>query len=124
MRQWIRSLSFRSEFALVLLVAFGLPLARVLHLLMTPEWWAHGMPPFTNEHLLRTLAFEILIGSFLWGFLATRDWTAARVGLSLSRPSATELWRTPLIGLGLAAACYLANAVLAITATSVWPVLL
>jgi membrane protease YdiL (CAAX protease family) len=124
MREWIRGLSFRGEFAIVLLAAFGLPLAKTISLLLTSEWWLNGAPPFTNPLLLRTLIFEVVVGFLLWKVLTLRGWTGAKVGLSLVRPWSREFLTTPLVALGLALAVYLSSAVLVIAAIGLWPDLL
>jgi membrane protease YdiL (CAAX protease family) len=124
MREWIRGLSFRAEFAIVFFAAFGLPLAATILSLSAPGWWIHGAAPITNARLLRTLIFEVVLGSLLWQVLALRGWTSAQVGLSPVRPRSREFLTTPLVALGLALTAYVSYAILAITAVSVWPDLL
>ena len=121
MREWIRNLSFQSEFAIVFCAAFGLALAASIPALWAPERWLHGEPLLTNAHLLRTLTFEAVVGSLLWQFLVLRGWTAARVGLTPVGPWRRELAKTPLVGLGLALAAYVSYAILLMAAASMWP---
>src|SRR4029077_2806335 len=124
MREWIRGLSFPGEFAIVLFAAFGLPLAGTIRVLLTPEWWIHGIPPITNAQLLRTLLFEVVAGSLLWKVLTLRGWTGAKVGLVPIRPWSREFLTTPLVGLGLALAASLSAAIIGIAVARVWPDLL
>ena len=72
MREWISGLSFRAEFAMVFFAAFGLPLAATIQALASPEWWVHGVPPFTNSGFLRGLVIEVGVGFLLWRFLTLK----------------------------------------------------
>jgi uncharacterized protein len=121
MREWIRGLSFRSEFAIVFLAAFGLALAGTILLLLTPTWWLKGAAPITNAQLLRTLAFEVVVGFLLWRILVLRGWTGSQIGLSLVRPWSREILRTPIVALALALAAWAIYAVLLSAAAGIWP---
>jgi membrane protease YdiL (CAAX protease family) len=121
MREWVRGLSFRSEFTIVFFVAFGLPLMGTVLSFLAPEWWTHGAALITNARLLRTLIFEVVVGSLLWQVLVLRGWTGAQVGLSLVRPWSREFLTTPVVALGLTVAIYVSYAILLIAAVSVWP---
>jgi membrane protease YdiL (CAAX protease family) len=118
MREWIRGLSFRGEFALVILAAFGLALGSTAWLLATSQWWLNGPPPFTNDRLLRTLLFEVIVGGLLWKGLTLRGWTGAKVGLTPLRAWSLEYLTTPLIAIGLLLAFYVAYAVLFVIAAN------
>ena len=121
MSEWIRSLSFRGEFAIVICAAFGLSLAASIPALWEPEHWLHGGPLLTHASLLRTLTFEVVVGFLLWQFLVLRGWTAARVGLASVHPWRREIVMTPLVGLGLAFAAFVSYAILLIAVGSIWP---
>lgn len=121
MREWLRSLSFRGEFAIVFCAAFGLALAASILALWAPEQWLHGGPLITNKRLVRTLTFEVVVGPLLWRLLVLRGWTATRVGLAPVGPWRRELAKTPLVGLGLALAAYASYVVLVMAVASVWP---
>jgi membrane protease YdiL (CAAX protease family) len=122
MRQWIQGLSFPGEFAIVMVAAFGPLLAGTVLVLLSPEQWLHGgPPPITNARLLRTLVFELLVGSLLWSVLKVRGWTGAQFGLAPVRPVSQELLTTPVVALGLALAAYAAYAIVAIVAATMWP---
>lgn len=121
MSKWLRELSFRGEFALVMIAAFGLPLVATALMLADPERWLRGAPPLTNARLLQTPIFELVLGSLLWRVLTLRGWTTEQVGLSLRRPSGRELLTTPLVALGLMLAAYAGYALLANLAATFSP---
>lgn len=121
MREWIRGLSFPGEFAIVFVAAFGLALAGTIHVLLTPEWWLQGPPPFTSERLLHTLIFEVILGSLLWRILVLRGWTCALVGLPIGGLRSRDFVTTPLVALGLALAANVIYVILASVVASGWP---
>ena len=124
MREWIRRLSFRAEFAIVFVAAFGFALVGSIHSLWAPERYER---PLTNSDLLHTLIFEVVVGSLLWVFLMLRGWTGAQVGLSAVRPWSRKFLTTPLVALGLVAAFSAGAAILMIAIATlklhVWPTL-
>lgn len=120
MREWIRGLSFRGEFAIVFFAAFGFTLADTILFLSAPERW-HGAPPLTNGGVLRMLIFEVVVGSLLWQVLMLRGWTGALMGLSPVRLWSRKFLTTPLVALGLALAAYASYVILTIVAANAWP---
>jgi membrane protease YdiL (CAAX protease family) len=118
MREWIRGLPFRSEFAIIFVAAFGWPLVGAILSLLTPR--SHGVV-FTQTMLLHTLLIEALVGSMLWQILVLRGWTGAQLGLSRVLPWGQEILTTSLVALGLALASYLIYATLLFAAASVRP---
>jgi uncharacterized protein len=114
MRGWIRSLSFRAEFAIVVVAAFGLAVVGIIQVLVSPR-----AARFTNVGFLRGLIFEVVVGCLLWQFLRLRGWTAEQVGLPPVRPSRRALLTTTLVALGLMLAAQVSYWILAITVLSV-----
>lgn len=114
MRFLIRSLSFRAEFAIVIIAAFGLGLVGTIQVLVSPH-----AARFTNAGFLRGLIFEVVVGGLLWQFLRLRGWSAEQVGLPPVRPSLRGLLTTTLVALGLMLAAVVSYWILAITALSV-----
>jgi membrane protease YdiL (CAAX protease family) len=119
--EWIRARSFRAEFAIVILAAFGPGILGSLRFLVAPDKWLHDAPLFTNTRLLDTLIFEVVVGSLLWRFLKLRGWTAARVGLSAVRPWSWKFLKTPLAALALALAASATGAMLIWLSLKLWP---
>lgn len=103
MQKYVIALSPRSEFAIVVLLAFGEFIAKSL--------WAAAHPltltaPHHTEFTLRALAVvELVLLLGLGGFLYARGWTLKTVGVAIT-PIDT------LIGIGLAVASYFAYAFL------------
>ncbi len=96
MRSAIRALSFKTEMWIVLGGAFGIFVLGALVAVFNGS----APPPSISESGLRSLLiYEAIVLLLLGGFLYTRDWTFARIGL---RPTPIDT----LIGLGLAAAVY------------------
>jgi len=121
MKDWIRRLSFQSEFTIVVLGAFGLALVSTLLALAAPDLVLHGAPPLTNARLLRTALFELVVGALLWQLLMLRAWTGAQLGLAPVSRSSRDFFTVPLIGIGLALAAYAAYVVLVIVAANISP---
>jgi uncharacterized protein len=124
MREWLRGLSYRTEFAIVMVAAFGLALAGTIQMLLSPEWWSNPQRTFTNAGLLLNLIFEVGVGLLLGAFLSLRGWSGAQVGLSPARPWSRALLTTPLVALGLLLASYAGYWLLAFAAFHVSPYLL
>lgn len=80
MKEFLKALSGRAEFLIVVLGAFGLFLLSNLILLFDPSALA-SMPPITNEQLLQTVYYEIVALSVLGAFLHARKWTFERLGI-------------------------------------------
>jgi membrane protease YdiL (CAAX protease family) len=99
MRQYLKSLSSRSEFAIVVLGAFGPFIVSSLLIAAHPG----GSPPISNAHLLSLLIHEPIILIALCCFLHVRGWTVQRVGLAFGSGL-----RDGLAGLLLAIAAYAA----------------
>jgi len=118
MREWIRGLSFRTEFAIVFFLAFAYPIAGSLRSLYGQQ---SDAPFFTNAALLHLLFREVVVGSLLWAFLVLRGWTGAQVGLSAARPWGRKFLTTPLLALGIMLACVVCGAILSVVALRVWP---
>lgn len=116
MRNFVRTLSGRSELIVVLLIAFGIFVPGNLAALVShPSPSGHTAPPLTEAHLVGVLLYELLIFSILLPFLRARGWTFKRLGMRGSR------WDL-LVGLMLAVGAYLTYAVLAIVVGRIWPV--
>ena len=102
MRDYVRRLSGRAEFLIVVLGAFGLALpSSLLYLLMGPGVGG-DRPQITDSGLVQLIVYEAIVLTVLGLFLRTRGWTLERIGL---RPNL----RDSMIGLGLVAIIYLLN---------------
>ncbi|QWP74744.1 CPBP family intramembrane metalloprotease [Lysobacter sp. K5869] len=93
MGNWIKSLSDRSEFVGVLVLAFGLPVLSSLSAAFSPQP-AGGPQPVDPNWLAGVLCMEIPILAMIGLFLRERGWTWDRLG---PPPS----WRDVLPGLSL-----------------------
>ena len=81
MRQLIARWSQRTEIVLVLAIAFGIAIPYSFYTLIFPaRVFERAVPPINGPHLLTTLAYEILVGAVLAGFLYLRGWTWERLG--------------------------------------------
>jgi uncharacterized protein len=82
LRNFIRSLPPWGEFAVVMAIAFGLPIANGLmaavRLLLEPHYQYH----YTAGRLEFLLVAEIVLAAILVPFLRLRGWTAGRLGLT------------------------------------------
>jgi len=94
----IRALSARTEFLLVVLVAFGYFIFASVLTLFYPS----PQPPISEGGLQFLLFYEICIITLLWSFLRYRGWSLRGLGLV---PSG----RDTLYGFGLTAAVYAFN---------------
>lgn len=100
MRERIRRLSWKVEFAVVLGLAFGWTLPSTLRALVSPAVVAgSATPALTDIRLCSTIFLELIVLSLLVPFLGARGWTLARLGI---RPSL----RGCLQGCALALAAY------------------
>ena len=120
MKALIRGLSEPVEFAIVELVAFGLPLVSALVLLIAPATVLRGAPLFNDGRLLRTIAYEVVIAGLLGGGLALRGWTLKRLGL-VPDSGRREISTAPLIGAVIFLGTYLVYLALWVTVANLWP---
>jgi uncharacterized protein len=118
MSRWLRGLSFRTEFAIVIVGAFGLPLAGAISVLLQPE--KHG-PHITNAGLLVGSIADAVVGLLLWQFLRLRGWTTAQAGLSPGTWWSQEFLTTPLAVLALVLLFAIATFESARLVLRVWP---
>ena len=94
-RDRVRALSARTEFAIVVVGAFGYFVLRSLHTALYPT----ATPPISQSRLDYLLAYESIALILLSIFLYLRGWTRSRLGV---RVTAMDT----LIGLGLVAVGY------------------
>jgi membrane protease YdiL (CAAX protease family) len=114
MRERILSLSGRTEFLLVLLVAFGVTVPHSLWALLSPESLANHAPPITNDALHRTVLYELGVIVILIPFLRARGWTREQFGI---QPTVKDsLW-----GVGIVLGYYLGFVILVTVLANVWP---
>lgn len=115
MKERIAKWSDRTERVLVLLIAFGISIPNSLYALVFPaRVFERAVPPINGPHLLSTLAYEIVVGALLAGFLYMRGWTWERLGL-------TATWRDPLWALAVLFTGYAAYFLLWYAVGSLWP---
>src|SRR5688572_21717970 len=93
MKEYLRALSGRAEFLIVILGAFGLFLLSNLVVLLNPEVVA-DVPPIDNAQLNSLVVHELVVLDVLGVFLMTRGWTVEKLGVSADL-------RDTLIGVGL-----------------------
>jgi len=109
-KHYIRSLSPRFEFAIVVIGAFGLFAARSLAMVFD----ASGPTPISDSGLLSIIVHEVVVAAALLTFLKIRQWTLGGLGVA---PSLRET----LVGIGLAVAAYTAYVVVVLTAVGLSP---
>lgn len=115
MKERIAKWSDRTEIVLVLLIAFGIAIPYSLYALIFPaRVFEHAAPPINGPHLLTTLAYEIVVGAVLAGFLHIRGWTWERLGMRAA-------WRDPLWAVALLLVAYTAYFMLWYAVGSLWP---
>ena len=115
MRERILRLSGAFEVALVLLLAFGMTVPQSVLALVSPDVLAtRSSPPITNDALIHTIVYELVVMSLLIPFLVARGWTPARLGL---RPT----WRDSAWGLILLVAFYAIYFVVWLLLSYAWP---
>jgi len=95
MQEWIRSLSARTEFIIVVLVAFGYFMLGSLLSVLFPADSAH----ISEQHLRFLLVYEVLIFTVLWLLLSLRGWRLRDLGITVSL-------RDTLIGVGFVVLTY------------------
>jgi membrane protease YdiL (CAAX protease family) len=118
MKERILRLSGAFEVTLVLLLAFGMTVPGNLMALLSPDYLAYrAAPPITNDVLIHTLIYELVIMSILIPFLKARGWTRERLGI---RPTIQDSIR----GVGILFAFYATVLLLEAILESVWPTLL
>ena len=83
MKEFLRTLSGRAEFLIVVFGAFGLLLLSNLILLLDPAALA-ALPPITNEQLQQNIYYEIMALVVLGAFLRARKWSFERLGIGLN----------------------------------------
>jgi uncharacterized protein len=98
MKEYLRALSGRAEFLIVVLGAFGLFLLSNLVVLLNPEVMA-DVPPIDNAQLNSLVAHELVVLFVLGAFLRMRGWTAEKLGISADL-------RDTVIGVGLMALAF------------------
>jgi membrane protease YdiL (CAAX protease family) len=95
MKDYLRALSGRAEFLIVVVGAFGLFVLSNLVVLLNPELVANA-PPIDNAQLNSLVAHEIVVLLVLGAFLRARGWTAEKLGICADL-------RDTVIGVGLMA---------------------
>jgi uncharacterized protein len=98
MKEYLRALSGRAEFLIVVMGAFGLFFLSNLVVLVNPEALAKA-PPIDNAQLNSVIAHEVVVLVLLGLFLRARGWTAERLGISADM-------RDTVIGVGLMGLAY------------------
>jgi uncharacterized protein len=107
MEQYIKELSHRIEFAIVILVAFGYPVLVSVISVLSPV----GEQAITNADLLFLLLYEVTLSVFLGLFLRLRGWRPRQLGLI---PAPRDI----RVGIGLAVFDYLAFTVIVLIFSS------
>jgi membrane protease YdiL (CAAX protease family) len=108
--RWVRGLSQGTEFAVVIIGAFGFFI--LTELLPAPPPESQGR--ITSAHLQFLLVYEPIVFAALAAFLAARGWSLKRIGLG---PSLAE----SAVGLGLALAMMAALQIMWIVLVGLWP---
>jgi membrane protease YdiL (CAAX protease family) len=106
--QYVRALSPKVEFAIVVTAAFGYFIFRSLSEVFAPS--PHGV--ISETHLRFLLVYEPITLIIIFAFLYSRGWSLQRIGFA---PSPKESF----VGLGLALAAYVGYVVVWLIATSV-----
>jgi membrane protease YdiL (CAAX protease family) len=103
--EYLRSLSPKTEFVIVITVAFGLSiLGSVLSLVSAPDG-----PAISDAGLRSLVVYEISILALLGAFLWTRGWTRKQLGLA---PDRTDALASVVLGLTAYLACFITMLVL------------
>jgi membrane protease YdiL (CAAX protease family) len=110
-RRFIQALSRSTEFAIVVLGAFGYFV--VISLAAVFQHNAQ-VSQVSDRHLLALLAYELVLLVALLGFLRLRGWTIERFDLRLNAGET-------LVGFGLAAVAYLAYVLVLVVVAATWP---
>ena len=115
MRERIRRLSWKLEFAIVLGLAFAWAVPATVRSLVTAAALARSAtPPISELSIWHTIFLELIVAALLVPFLRMRGWTLARLGI---RPSLRDC----LNGVGLALATYALYVGFVWLVWSVWP---
>lgn len=115
MKDRIRRLSWKVEFAIVLGLAFGWTLPSTLRALATPFVVGHSTSPVISDgRIWGTILFELILLTVLVPFLRVRGWTLARIGIRFSLTGCLQ-------GCVLAFAAYALYFGFAELVASLWP---
>lgn len=99
MEQYVKKISPRAEFAIVIVVAFGLSMLGSVLSMFTPS----ASAPISEAHLQSLLIYEAIVIIVLSGFLSMRGWRLRQLGFM-------PTIRDTGIGVGLAFVAYLSYA--------------
>jgi membrane protease YdiL (CAAX protease family) len=113
MKEFLKALSSRTEFLVVVLGAFGLFLLSNVVILLDPAALA-ASGAITNEGLQSLIVYELVVLGVLGAFLRARNWTLERLGISADL-------RDTLIGVGLMAIVYVITSFIEMVASAVVP---
>lgn len=100
MERYVKAISPRAEFSIVVMAAFGYFICGSLFSIVNPG----SSAPVSEAHLRFLLVYETVAIILLWKFLSLRGWQLQQVGLV---PTAGGT----LTGVGLSLAAYLAYAI-------------
>jgi membrane protease YdiL (CAAX protease family) len=100
MWKYVRQLSGRAEFIIVVVGAFGLVLPSSVWHLFVPPSVSGERAQITTAGLQQLIVYEVLVCAVLGSFLRARGWTFERIGL---KPGV----RDSVIGLGFVVVTYL-----------------
>jgi len=79
MEQYVKAISLRAEFSIVILAAFGyFMLGSILSVL-----FPYPSAPINESHLRFLLVYESIVLVVLWRFLSLRNWSLQELGLRL-----------------------------------------
>src|SRR6185312_2805576 len=109
-KQYIRALSPRLEFAIVIVCAFGLFIAGSI----LEAFDASAQTPISNEDLRSIVVYELVVAVLLLTFLRIRQCTLQSFGVA---PGLRET----LVGVGLAIVAYLAYVVVFLISAELSP---
>jgi membrane protease YdiL (CAAX protease family) len=96
MKEFLKALSGRAEFLIVVFGAFGLFVLSNIVLMFNP---IGEVPPIDNAQLNSLIVYELIVLAVLGTFLKMRGWTAERLGMGATV-------RDTVIGVGLMAIAY------------------
>jgi membrane protease YdiL (CAAX protease family) len=109
-KNYIRALSPRLEFGIVVVGAFGLFIAGSILAFFDPS----GPVPIANGQLQSVIVYELVVAAILLSFLRIRKWTLQSFGVNPSLQGT-------LVGVGLAAAAYLAYVIVFLISAGLSP---
>jgi membrane protease YdiL (CAAX protease family) len=81
MKQFVKALSGRAEFLIVVLGSIGLSLLSNLQVVLDPDI-ADKAPGFSNDLLFANVYYELFVLVWLGTFMKARGWTFERLGFS------------------------------------------